>query len=196
VLLGTQHPEFWGARSAGASLPGCEGSPRPPQPHLARAHSAGGSHGVTPSPRWERRDRQPYVNRSRPSYITLARSSERRVRFPPPPSREAQQSHRVAGFFFVLVFFMCPQCAPRASLAQSGARLGLGRSNSCTARSLASGDRLAYLMVISILGVASGATFGSCSPSWWNSVEASRQPARELRRMPGLRKGADEDSGT
>jgi len=29
-----------------------------------------------------------------------------RVRFPLPPSREAQQSHQVAGFFFALVFFM------------------------------------------------------------------------------------------
>lgn len=40
---------------------------------------------------------------------------------------------------------------PLASLAQSGMRLGMGRSNSCTALSRASGDRCAYLMVISMV---------------------------------------------
>ncbi len=41
------------------------------------------------------------------------------------------------------------QCAPLASLAQNGALLGMGLSSSCSALSRASGDRCAYLMVIS-----------------------------------------------
>src|SRR5262249_46181295 len=74
-----------------------------------------------------------------------------RGRFPPPPSPEAPQSPGVAGLFTALVFFMCPQCAPLASLAGSAWNWGAGWSSTPTASLRVSGLRWAYRSVISMV---------------------------------------------
>ncbi len=66
-----------------------------------------------------------------------------RVRFPPPPHSEAQQSRGVAGLFLCPRFRMCPQCTPSALLTGAAWSWGTGRSSCCTALARTSGDRCA-----------------------------------------------------